>query len=59
VRNVEVNLEIPHGKKLVRISQHSPEEQDMQSLPATLENGRLTFTVPRLKTYVVAAIQLE
>ncbi len=59
VRNVEVNLEIPNGKKLVRISQLSPEEQDMQSLPATLKDGRLAFTVPRLKTYVVAAIQLE
>ena len=59
VNNVEVNLQVPAGKKAGKVSLLSPMEGDLPSLPSTLKDGRLSFTVPRLKTYVVARIQLE
>jgi hypothetical protein len=59
VRSIEVDLQVPEGKKPARVSLLSPDEQGMQSLPVTIKNGRLTFTVTRLKTYNLAIIQLE
>jgi len=59
VNDIGVSLEIPRGKKATRISLLSPDEQGMPSLPFTIQNGKLVFTVPRLKTYTVAVIQTQ
>ncbi len=59
VSYIRVSLEIPRGKKATRISLLSPDEESTSSPSFTTKNGRLAFTVPRLKTYAVAVIQVE
>ncbi len=59
VKNIQVNLQIPAGKNLAGVWLFSPDEEALQSPPTTMKNGRLAFTVPQMKTYVVAAIQLR
>jgi hypothetical protein len=59
VSNIEVNLEIPEGKRVRRLSLLSPDEENTLSPSFVTKNRRVSFTVPRLKTYTLAAIQLE
>jgi len=59
VSDIGVSLEIPRGKKATRISLLSPDEQGTSSPSFTAKNGRLAFTVPHLKTYTLAVVQME
>jgi len=59
VSNIRVSLEIPEGKKLSKLSVVSPDEERTLSPSFVLRNRRVSFTVPCLKTYTLAAIQLE
>jgi hypothetical protein len=57
--NIGVDLRLPEGKKAMRISLISPDEASTLSLPFSPKNGRVSFTVPRLKTYCLAIVQLQ
>ncbi len=59
VSNIAVNLRIPDGKKVVNVSLLSPDEGAETHLTSASKNGGVTFTVPRLRTYSVAVIQLK
>jgi len=59
VSGIEVSLEIPRGKEITRVSLLSPDEQGLLSPSFTVRNGKLLFTVPRLRTYTVAVIQMR
>ncbi len=59
VRNIAVDLRIPEGKKAMKISLISPDEESTLSLPPLQKNGGIAFTVPRLKTYSLAIVQLQ
>jgi hypothetical protein len=59
VSDIGVSLEIPQGKKATRISLLSPDEEGASSPSFITKNGRLTFTVSRLKTYTLAVVQVE
>ncbi len=57
--NIEVSLGIPEGKKVGRLSLLSPDEENTLSPSFVITNRRVSFTVPRLRTYELAVIQLE
>ena len=59
VRSIEVSLLPPRTKSLSTVVLLSPDEENPQHVPLTLKNGRLTFTVPRLRTYTLATIELS
>jgi hypothetical protein len=59
VSDVGVSPEIPRGNKTTRISLLSPDEQSASSPSFKTKNGRLAFTIPRLKTYTLAVVQME
>jgi hypothetical protein len=59
ISNIAISLEIPEGKKVSRLSVLSPDEENTLSPSFVLRSRKVSFTVPRLKTYTLAAIQLE
>jgi hypothetical protein len=59
VGNIGVNLRIPEERKAVKVSLISPDEDGTSSLSYVRKNGGVSFTVPRLKTYSLAVVQLE
>ena len=59
VRNIGVDLRLPQGKKTTKVSLISPDEAGALSLPFAAKNGRVSFSVPRLKTYSLAIVQLQ
>ncbi len=59
VRSIEVSLLSPKAKGSSTVVLLSPDEENSQRVPSTFKNGRLTFTVPRLKTYTLATIDLS
>jgi hypothetical protein len=58
VKSIEVSLVPPKPKASGTVVLLSPDEESSQRLAATLRNGRLTFTVPRLRTYTLAIVEL-
>jgi hypothetical protein len=59
VRSIAIDLQVPERKTPARISLISPDEAGALSLPFRAKNGRVRFTVPRLRTYSLAIIQLQ
>ena len=58
VKGIEVSLLLPQTKSSSTVVLLSPDEENSQRVPSTLKNGRFTFTVPRLKTYTLATVEL-
>jgi hypothetical protein len=60
VGNVRVEVELPEGKRVRQVTLLTPDGGEAASTaPSQLENGRVLFTVPHLKTYAMAVIDLE
>jgi hypothetical protein len=59
VRNIGVSVRVPEGKKAAGVSLLSPDAASTQTPRFTAKEGRVSFTVPQLKTYTLAIIQLE
>jgi hypothetical protein len=59
VSNVKVNLLLPAGKKAIKVSVLSPDEDSMRTLASTTKDGGVSFILPRLKTYSMAVVQLH
>jgi len=60
VNNVKVDLELPRGTPARQVTLLTPdnEEAAVRAL-SEVENGRLRFTVPLLKVYTLAVVDLE
>lgn len=59
VRQIGIDLRLPKGKKATMVSLISPDAASTLSLPFVPKNGRVSFTVPSLKTYSLAIVQLQ
>jgi hypothetical protein len=59
VKNIEVNLGIPAGKKPGRINIFSPDSIESRPLEYKVSQDRIIFTVPQLQTYDLVVIELD
>jgi len=59
VRQIGIDLRLPEGKKATKVSLVSPDEAGTLSLPFLPKNGRVSFSVPSLKTYSLAIVQFQ
>ena len=59
VKNIEVDLRIPDGKKPRTVNVLSPDIQENQSISYRVSNGRIKYTIPQLNTYSLVVIELE
>ena len=59
VSNIGVKLRVPNGATVKGIMLLSPDRADVPVLPHKMQEGAVTFTVPRLATYDLAVVQLE
>ena len=59
VRNIGVSLKIPQGKQVKELQLLSPEWDGSESVPFTVREGRVDFTVPHLATYDLVVIKLN
>jgi hypothetical protein len=59
VSNIEVKLRVPQGESVRKVTLLSPDRAEAQTLAATMRNGAVAFTVPRLATYDLAVIELK
>ncbi len=57
LNNIEVDLRVPEGRAVERISVLSPDEEKDQSLNFTTRNKRIVFTVPMLATYALVVVK--
>ena len=58
VKGIPVSLALPPGKQ-AEVSLLSPDQDKPQPLACAVKAGRAEFTVPSLKTYGVAVVQLK
>lgn len=59
VRNIEVSLLLPRTKRAGKVVLLSPDLEQQQTVTGALKRDRFTFSVPVLKTYIVASIPLN
>jgi len=59
VKNIEVNLKIPDGKKPRNVNVISPDNAGIQSLSYHSSQGRITYTVPQLNTYCLVVVEFD
>ena len=59
VNNVNVEVELPEGKSVRQVALLTPDEEGRKTPPSQVEGGRARFTVPSLKTYTLAIIEME
>ena len=59
VSNVGVAVELPPGKHVGQVRLLSPDTAESHDVPARMEEGRVRFTVPRLDTYTLGALEME
>ncbi|PYV35122.1 MAG: hypothetical protein DMG22_03405 [Acidobacteria bacterium] len=62
LQNIVVHLRIPEGKKVVKVTLISPDEKyedNTLSLDYLPRDHGISFTVPRLRTYSLAIVQLQ
>jgi hypothetical protein len=59
VSNVQVEVEIPQGKPVRRVTLLSPDAEGKKTVPSHAAGGRVRFTVPYLDIYTLAALDLE
>jgi hypothetical protein len=59
VSNVRVEVEMPEGKQVRQVTLLSPDGGEAATTANSVENGRVRFTVPHLRTYTLAILQTE
>ncbi len=59
VKNIEVNLQIPDGKKPKVVNLLSPESPEIESLSFQVSEGRITYRVPQLNTYCMVVVEFD
>ena len=56
VANVEVSCATPAGKAVQAVKLYSPDSDDERELPCRMNNGNVTFTVPRMSAYCMIEV---
>lgn len=60
VSDVKVDVELPRGTQVRQVMLLTPDgDEGATTVPSRLENGRARFTVPHLKNYAMAVIDVE
>lgn len=59
VSNVGVEVELPQGKRVQQVTLRSPDGEGPIAIPSQTSQDRARFTVPHLRTYTLAIIQME
>jgi hypothetical protein len=59
VKNVSVNMIVPKGKKVSRVSIASPDEKADRTIKFSKKGNAISFTVPEVSTYSVAIVELK
>ncbi|HET9321376.1 MAG TPA: hypothetical protein VFO27_16420, partial [Bryobacteraceae bacterium] len=59
VSNIGVTFRLPHGAAVSKVTLLSPDRAEAPTLSHKVQDGAVTFTVPRLAAYDLAVIQLE
>ncbi len=59
MRDVPVSLELPKGSRAKRVALASPDRDADRNVPFDQQGGTVRFTVPELRIYEIAAVELE
>ncbi len=60
MNDVKVDVELPKGAKARQVTLLTPDSEEAAvKASSDVVNGRLRFTVPQLKVYTLAVIELE
>lgn len=59
VSNIKVDVELPEGKGIRQITLLTPDTEGKKAVPSHVASGRARFTIPRLRTYTLAALDLK
>lgn len=59
LKDLEVQVELPGGKRVAMVTQYGPDSEDARTLRFTNDGARTRFTVPAMATYALIAVQLQ
>jgi hypothetical protein len=59
VSNIEVNMEIPAGKKPHQVKVLSPDIKEIRSVAFQVLQGRIRFVIPQLNTYDLVVMEMD
>jgi hypothetical protein len=59
MENVEVRLRLPAERRATSVSLASPEREGDLDVPFKQEESTVSFTVPRLGIYEIAAVRMR
>lgn len=59
IENIQVSLTLPAGKTIRAVRLLSPDVATTTSVPVDLSKGVASFTVPRIRTYTIAVLDLQ
>jgi len=59
MEKIEVSVRLPAGKTARAVRLYSPDAAVSATVPVTIAQGAAVFTVPRVRTYTVAAVDLR
>jgi hypothetical protein len=58
IRDVAVTLRVPRDCRPQRVTLASPDREGDRTVPFEAEPGVVRFTVPEIRTYEIAAVEL-
>ncbi len=58
LKDLEVKVELPDGKKVAQITQYGPDSENAHALRFNYDGARTRFTVPKMASYTLIAVQL-
>lgn len=59
IENAQVSLRLPPMKTVRSVQLQSPDVATAGSVPITVSKGLASFTVPRIRTYTIAVLDLQ
>jgi hypothetical protein len=59
VKNITVDVQVPEGKKVVKVTVMTPDGRDDESIQCKEKGNRVAFTVPQLSVYDMVVMKLE
>jgi hypothetical protein len=58
IKDVQIQVQLPGGKRAARVTQYGPESADTRKLNFTNDSVRTRFTVPEMAAYALIAVEL-